>query len=91
MALLTSYGEVKGFNEKGWLSAKVIWPFHKQWFWCNSGGGTLFYFSGDCKSNGGIETFNGIFTAYDITDFLLYIGLSLFVMIFIYVKRKINN
>jgi len=88
LALLTSYGEVKGFNERGWFSAKVVWPFHTQWFWCNSGGASLLYFSGDCESNGGIETFNGIFTAYDITDFLLYVGLSLFVMIFIYVSRK---
>jgi GYF domain 2 len=88
LALLTSYGEVKGFNERGWHSAKIIWPFHTQWFWCNSGGASLLYTSGTCESNGGILTFNGLFTAYDIADFLLYVGLSLFVMLFIYIGRK---
>ena len=90
IALLTSYGEVPGFNERGWYSAKIIWPFNSEWFWCDQNGASLLYFSGDCGSNGGIEKFNGIFTGYDITDFLLYIGLSLFIMIFLYISRKIK-
>lgn len=87
-ALLTSYGQVKGFNEKGWYSAGIIWPFHTQWFWCNDRGATLLYGSGTCESNGGVLTFNGIFTAYDIADYLLYIGLSLFAILFVYISRK---
>ena len=88
LALLTSYGQVKGFNERGWYSAGIIWPFHTQWFWCNSHGASLLYSSGTCESNGGVLTFNGIFTAYDIADFLLYIGLSLFAILFVYMSRK---
>jgi hypothetical protein len=88
IALLLSYGRVKGFNERGWYSSKVVWPFGSDWTWCNDGGGSLMFFSGTCESNGGVTTFNGIFTGYDIADYLLYVGISVFIMLFIYVSRK---
>lgn len=89
-ALLTSYGEVKGFNERGWYSAGIIWPFNTDWFFCKLGGGSMIVRSWEeCVSYGGIKTFNGIFTGYDITDFLLYIGLSLFVILFVVINRKV--
>jgi hypothetical protein len=89
IALLTSYGEIEGFNERGWHSARTVWPFHTQWFWCNSYGmSTLIPTGTTCESNGGVLIFNGLFTAYDITDFLLYIGLSLFLILFVFINRK---
>lgn len=86
-ALLTSYGEVNGFNNIGSRSSEIIWPFSVRWFYCGHNGVPSFG-AGTCESRGGIITFNGIFTEYDITDFLLYVGLSIFISIFVYTEKS---
>lgn len=89
-ALLTSYGEVTYFNTRGWQSTKVIWPFHSSWTWCRSGNSLLVVMDRKigCEGYGGVTTFNGFFSGYSIVDFLLYIGIAIVIITFIYINRK---
>jgi hypothetical protein len=80
-ALLTSYSQIRIFNDDGLPNVNKFWPFVE--FVSKNEINYIFY---------GRETyFNGIFVNYDWTEFVFYVGIVIFIYTIVAVLNNNNS
>lgn len=85
-ALITSYSQIKIFNDGGKPLTNRFWPFVKFTYkYCYSNGQKMYFYEG----SGGNTGFYGLFVDYDWSEFTLYvIGAILIFIIIKSINRK---
>lgn len=82
LALILSYAQVKPFNYVGEPSTEKFWPFIK------FTDATYTKISSNPDVWGTLVKFNGLFANYDWSEFSVYVGGTLFILLLYYMHKR---